>query len=240
MSCAIGGVRMILFFFNFVLSLCGLGLVIPGIIFHTTVSGIEDGVQAANTIPTIPLIIVGGAIFIVAFFGCCGAIRESHCMITTYAVLLLTILVIQVTIGVFAFVGIKDLNKQKVEETYQKAFDKYWDTTHPSDQTFIDFIQSNLECCGVESQDDFKRLGGGVIPWSCCEQKDMNHKQNCTASANVYKTGCAQGIYDFFKDKAMTLGKIACIVGVVEFIGVIFALCLANSIKNADRRAYRV
>lgn len=27
-------------------------------------------------------IIIGGSVFIVSFFGCCGAIRESHCMVT--------------------------------------------------------------------------------------------------------------------------------------------------------------
>jgi CD63 antigen len=31
----------------------------------------------------IALIVVGSIVFVVAFYGCCGAIRESHCMVVT-------------------------------------------------------------------------------------------------------------------------------------------------------------
>lgn len=34
-------------------------------------------------LPPIILIIIGSIIFITAFFGCCGAIKESTCMLTT-------------------------------------------------------------------------------------------------------------------------------------------------------------
>ena len=42
------------------------------------------------------LMIVGGVIFLVAFLGCCGAWRESKCLIYTYAFFLAVILVAQV------------------------------------------------------------------------------------------------------------------------------------------------
>jgi CD63 antigen len=29
------------------------------------------------------LIVVGVTVFVVAFFGCCGAVKENHCMIMT-------------------------------------------------------------------------------------------------------------------------------------------------------------
>ena len=32
------------------------------------------------------VIIIGGIIFIVAFFGCCGAIKENRCMLITVCV----------------------------------------------------------------------------------------------------------------------------------------------------------
>ena len=40
--------------------------------------------------------IVGGVIFLVAFMGCCGAWKESKCLIYTYAFFLAIILVAQV------------------------------------------------------------------------------------------------------------------------------------------------
>lgn len=33
--------------------------------------------------PAILLIIVGLVIFVIAFFGCCGAIKENYCMVLT-------------------------------------------------------------------------------------------------------------------------------------------------------------
>ena len=42
------------------------------------------------------LMIVGGVIFVVAFMGCCGAWKESKCLIYTYAFFLAVILVAQV------------------------------------------------------------------------------------------------------------------------------------------------
>lgn len=35
----------------------------------------------------IVLIIVGVIVFVVAFFGCCGAVKENHCMIVTVSTL---------------------------------------------------------------------------------------------------------------------------------------------------------
>lgn len=33
--------------------------------------------------PAILLIIIGLVIFVIAFFGCCGAIKENYCMVLT-------------------------------------------------------------------------------------------------------------------------------------------------------------
>ena len=45
------------------------------------------------------LMVVGGIIFVVAFLGCCGACRESKCLIQTYACLLAVIIVAQVSLA---------------------------------------------------------------------------------------------------------------------------------------------
>jgi CD63 antigen len=34
-------------------------------------------------IPAIVVISVGGIIFVIGFFGCCGAYKENHCMMST-------------------------------------------------------------------------------------------------------------------------------------------------------------
>ncbi len=49
------------------------------------------------------ILIVGGAvIFIIAFFGCCGAIKEWRPLLAMYAIVLLLILAIEIAAIVYA------------------------------------------------------------------------------------------------------------------------------------------
>ena len=45
------------------------------------------------------LIIVGVIVFIVAFLGCCGAIKEHYCMVTTFAIFMIVIFILEVAAG---------------------------------------------------------------------------------------------------------------------------------------------
>ncbi|XP_015705606.1 tetraspanin-8-like [Coturnix japonica] len=50
------------------------------------------------------LIAVGSIIMILGFLGCCGAIRESRCMLLLFFIGLLLILILQVTGGILGAV----------------------------------------------------------------------------------------------------------------------------------------
>uniref|UniRef100_A0A8C7WWL8 CD63 molecule n=1 Tax=Oryzias sinensis TaxID=183150 RepID=A0A8C7WWL8_9TELE len=67
----------------FFLQLCGLALVVVGILvqvsLHNTLK-IKD--VSMSGIPIV-IIAVGALIFFIAFFGCCGALKEHYCMVTT-------------------------------------------------------------------------------------------------------------------------------------------------------------
>ncbi|CAD1473395.1 unnamed protein product, partial [Heterotrigona itama] len=62
---------------------CGLGILTLGVIVHLRVTEVTDHIDTNLTFPSITLIVIGSIIFVISFFGCCGAIRESHCMIIT-------------------------------------------------------------------------------------------------------------------------------------------------------------
>lgn len=63
--------------------MCGLALIVVGILvqigLHNTYQ-IKDA--SASGVPIV-IIGVGVVIFFIAFFGCCGAWKENYCMITT-------------------------------------------------------------------------------------------------------------------------------------------------------------
>ncbi|KAK1128906.1 hypothetical protein K0M31_020042 [Melipona bicolor] len=208
---------------------CGLGILTLGVIVQLRVTEVTDHIDTNLTFPAITLIVIGSIIFVISFFGCCGAIRESHCMIITFASFLLFILLVQIAIGVYAFVVVKNNDNQvDITRDYQKVFDNY-----NENKNFIDFVQSNLHCCGVNSPRDYVIR---PIPASCCG-KEQN--ETCTEN-NTYQTGCAIEIKNAISTAGTVLGSVAIAIAGVELIGIIFALCLANSIKNAERRGYRV
>lgn len=72
--------------FSFVFQLSGLALLSLGLLTRYYSTKTEELANRASGDATglaaLAFIIIGGAVFIVSFFGCCGAIRESHCMIT--------------------------------------------------------------------------------------------------------------------------------------------------------------
>ncbi|XP_020291325.1 CD63 antigen-like [Pseudomyrmex gracilis] len=238
MGCGMGMIKYLLFIFNFIFVLCGLAILILGVIVQLQYVKYASGKieEIDLNVPSITLIVVGSIIFIIAFFGCCGAIRESHCMVVTFASLLLTILIVQVAIAIYTFVEMKNSEELNVEATYRKeVFDRY--TRSNEDKELVDMIQNQLECCGVLSSNDFKDIGVEYVPGSCCN-KDAKTAR-CFPD-EVFKQGCAPAIQQFLKSGLAILGGIALGIAAIELIGIIFALCLANSIRNAERRGYSV
>lgn len=66
------------------LQLCGLAILIAGALSYANIDKIDKHLQDVNISGSpIALIVVGSIVFVVAFYGCCGAIRESHCMVIT-------------------------------------------------------------------------------------------------------------------------------------------------------------
>ena len=56
------------------------------------------------------LVVVGCIIFFVTFFGCCGAIKENHCMTITFSVLLAFIFLLELGAGIAAYMLRSDVS----------------------------------------------------------------------------------------------------------------------------------
>lgn len=71
-------------FLFYILQLCGIALITVGAGFLLKYEEILDAFKEAKVnVAPIALIAIGSVILLIAFFGCCGAIRESHCMVST-------------------------------------------------------------------------------------------------------------------------------------------------------------
>ncbi|XP_046681136.1 leukocyte surface antigen CD53-like isoform X3 [Homalodisca vitripennis] len=234
MGCAIGTIRYILFFFNFLLALLGLAICGTGVYVmyqkDSTFSVVSQGnvvnVSNLNT-PTMVVAIVGACIFIFAFFGCCGALRESHCMIITYAVMLMTLFAIQVVLAAIIYY-FRSKAQDFVNEKVSKA---YLDYQTPNTKEWIDQLQTQLKCCGsTDNRTPWITLG--IQPPSSC------YPDNDTAKP-IFTEGCDPALIDLAESTLSTTGAIVIIVAVVQVVGIIFSLCLASSLRrHSKHRGY--
>jgi len=88
--------------------------IVYGVLILKSIGTIEVNGQVGfppQALMPIVLISLGSVVVFISFLGCCGAIRESVCMTMSYAVFLLILLILQLTLVVLLFT-----NKDKFED----------------------------------------------------------------------------------------------------------------------------
>uniref|UniRef100_A0A2M4A0K4 Tetraspanin n=1 Tax=Anopheles triannulatus TaxID=58253 RepID=A0A2M4A0K4_9DIPT len=223
LNCGHSTIKYLLFIFNLLCSLCGIALVVIGAVSLVKLDEIREISDEYNIIaPSVLLIVFGSVVFIIAFFGCCGAIRESYCMTSTYSFFLILLVIAQIVIAVLVFVFIGDV-KIAIQKGFERIFN---DRDNKLNSDLIDTIQSNLECCGKSSFLDW----GLNFPQSCCSSGG-------TAPVCVpYTQGCVSRLSEFLESAGNVVAWVSIGVAVVELLGLISACCLANAIRNSERR----
>lgn len=222
MGCGMSMVKYLLFVFNLLCALGGVAILGVGIAFLLRIGDIEKVFDEWN-VQVVPIlfIVIGAIIFIVAFFGCCGAIKESHCMTVTYSTFLMIMLISQIVLAIVVFVYIGDL-----QDAVRPVLERMWEQKQTNLQVW-DGIQRTLQCCGLNRADQW----GLLLPDSCCAQGSQ-----CSV-LNAFTVGCSSAVNDFISTSGNIIGAVALGVAGIELIGFIFACCLANSIRNQSRRS---
>ncbi|XP_055379365.1 23 kDa integral membrane protein-like isoform X2 [Condylostylus longicornis] len=228
MGCGMSMVKYILFLFNLLCAICGILIIAFGAMMFTDVNSIKDlGDAFATQGLPVALIILGSAILIISFFGCCGAIRESSCMSMTYAALLFVLLVCQVALIVFAF-----LSKTEFINEVAKIVDKAWDERHNT-RTLMDSLETSYKCCGKTGYKDYLLNVQLQLPKTCC---DLN-ADSCIPLVNAYSVGCRSAVTQWWEKNWDLIKYVGIGIAAVEFIGLVFACCLANNVRNYRRRS---
>lgn len=225
-------VKYLLFAFNLVFVIFGILLLYAG---FTTVAKIGDYhlllIDAPNNV-AIVLILVGFAIFLIAFLGCCGAIKESSCMLTSFSSIILVLLLVEL-IGAGLIFAFKSKLKTVAEDGIEKAIEKYGNDTDIT--VVLDDIQSHLGCCGARDYNDWHRLNPKFnstdkYPHTCCPQP--SEKEFCTSTDKLYTSGCVDKLDAEIKSSFGLLGGIAIAIAVIQLIGIVFACSLSRSIRK--------
>ena len=227
MGCATSLVKYIVFIFNFLFLLAGIAFIAIGAVYLLGIKSFTatlDKTGIPFSLAPSLLIVFGVIVFVISFFGCCGAIKESSCLLITYGIILLVLFLLQVAIGVYAFIQFKDSNgvdKMKIEDELTKTLRSY-NTNNQAKETF-DSLQSQLECCGVKGPNDW--LPGPTVPPSCCKRDAA-----VCYSSDAHREGCFEVLYKFLRKSITIIGIVIVSIGAIELLGAISALCLSCSL----------
>ncbi|XP_026092806.1 CD63 antigen-like [Carassius auratus] len=223
-------IKYLLFFFNFIFWLCGLALIIIGVLTKLSIdtSAIIKGYLGSPIL----LIVVGSIIFFIAFFGCCGAWKENQYMMTMFTVLLSLIIIIEIGAAIAGYVLWGKLNGL-LHERFDILIAGYNETEN---RQIIDEIQQEQKCCGQNSSLDWlnsKFLAPDSVPDSCCK----NITKDCGEGAirdtrKIYTVGCQPIMDKFLKQIILYISVPALVIGLVQITGIVLSCILMRAIRS--------
>merc|ERR1739848_960204 len=153
--------KYLLFGSNFIIFV--IGCVVLGLGIYALVDGAslvnlvdESGVEGLNitAFTSAAYIFIVVAVFVVflTFFGCCGAIKESKCMLGTYFTLVLVMFIVMIVGAVLGYSQSMDDIGEALKTSMKKFKDKTDDETDKTDKAITDAwnqVQTDFTCCGV-------------------------------------------------------------------------------------------
>lgn len=223
-------IRYILCAFTLVFVIFGILLLYTG--FSTFISLNHYSLVIHNNPDgaTIVLLILGAAISIISFLGCCGAITGNDFMLRTFSFILTLLLILEVISVVLVFTFKKRI-RQTMESGLKEAIQKYDEKDDKPITKMIDDIQSRFACCGANNFTDWESnslIQPGTLPLSCCKEST----EICHVDGPHYMSGCLDIISDELRNSVSYLGSVAITVIIFQVIGLVFSCMLSGKGMN--------
>ncbi|KAG7477427.1 hypothetical protein MATL_G00069590 [Megalops atlanticus] len=226
-------IKYLLFFFNFLFWICGLALIILGIVVQVATHNTPMIEKASGSAAPIVLIVVGVIIFFIAFFGCCGAWKENYWMVATFAVLLSLIIIIEIGAAIAGYVFRGKLGE--IVDTGLKDMIARYNSSSVDFRKTMDKMQETLKCCGANSSADWANYDKDhtSVPDSCCKTVTTGcGKAAMHDPSKVYQTGCLHAVEDLLKKNVQLVIVAALVIAFLQITGIVFACLLMRGIRS--------
>jgi len=216
-------IKYLLFLFNFIFWVSGIGIVVAGAIiqirYSTYINFLGDSFLSAPIL----LIAIGCIIAVMGFFGCCGAIRENYCMSMTFAVLLGLIFILELAAGIAGYILRSEL-EQVIRVHALDGMSHYNMTGSTGVTEAWDQMQETLKCCGISNYTDWRNNTWfehtNNVPVSCCLfdgcDVSIRDKPFDVAAENIFIDACADRLRDWASEKMGIIIGIACAIAAVQ------------------------
>ncbi|XP_076233605.1 CD63 antigen [Calliopsis andreniformis] len=223
-------IKYMSFIINLIFAITGIIFVAVGTVILVVYSGYNNFMDSWFFAAPVLMIIVGAIVFIVSYFGCCGAIKENHCMIITFSVLLLIIFALELGAGIAGYM-MRGKVHAMVENRMNSTMEEY--LSNDDIRRSWDIMQHDLQCCGMNSVNDWAQVGfsDNTVPDSCCKEVPTGSKCDLN-SIHIHDDGCMKNLQDAIEHNALILGGVGIGITIIQLIEVIFTCCLAHSIRR--------
>lgn len=231
-----GFLKFMMFAFNGIIFLAGAAVLGVGIwvkvdsaSFFSLLDKIPGATQELNQVLNVGylLIAVGGVLLLLGFLGCCGAMKESKCMLLLFFILVLLVFIAEVAGAVVILVFkplAKDLIKKLGVETVKSIQEGYGQN---SDVTALwNSTMETLKCCGFNNYTDFIDSpfvnATGNYPVPCCSSSPCA-KGNAQTSA---VSGCLDKLIMLIDENAVVIIAVALGIAVLEISAMVVSMSL--------------
>ncbi|XP_052439144.1 CD9 antigen [Carassius gibelio] len=215
-------IKYMIFVFNFIFWLAGTGVFAVGLWlrFDERTKEFFTGENASTVFLTgVYILTVAGAVMmVVGFLGCCGAIKESTCMLGLFFVFLLIIFAAEVAAGIWGLSN-QDEIVSDVKRFYTEVFNNYRETKQEALRESLRAMQYGLRCCGPSGT-----LFDGAIE-TCPKEEGLR----------IFVTkSCPDAIEEIFTSRLHVIGGVGIGIGAVMIFGMIFSMLLCCAIRRTQ------
>ncbi|XP_008837215.1 CD63 antigen [Nannospalax galili] len=224
-------VKFLLYVLLLAFCACAVGLIAIGVAVQVVLNQTITHEATPGSLLPVVIIAVGAFLFLVAFVGCCGAYKENYCLMTTFAIFLSLIMLVEVAVAIAGYVF-----RDKVKSEFNKDFRQQMQNYLKDNKTapILDKLQKKFQCCGATNYTDWENVPGMTkdrVPDSCC----VNITEGCGTDFKkpmIHTQGCLEKIGIWVRQNILLVAAASLGIAFVEVLGIIFACCLLKSIRS--------
>ncbi|XP_021203536.1 23 kDa integral membrane protein isoform X14 [Bombyx mori] len=200
--------KYVLFIANLVFSLAGLAIIRLGVAVLRNLRDLQD-ILPVNALP-IGIIVLGCIIFIIAFLACCGAIKESRCMLITYSIFMVILVAVKIYLAIVVFGFLSD-----VTSTITSWVTTAFNTSSLRDVYHV--MEALFNCCGTTGPSSYDGILSQLPPSCCASPVD-----NTFYAPNAFP-GCTTRLIDYFDTFGRAIGSVLIIIIFLEVVYHLFS-----------------